>query len=109
MLNSSGSKYDSEEVNAIFTLGDINGDGQLDMGQFIGLMYPPATEIISKFNSSFKNIDNVKSALKLLDDDGDGSITGQVMASSSHKFSQEQIEALFTLGDVNDVGAIDID
>ena len=109
MLNSPGCKYDSEEVNAIFTLGDINGDGQLDMGEFIGLMYPPATEVISKLSTSFRNIDDVKAAFKLLDIDGDGSITKQEMASSGHKFSQEQIEAIFALGDVNDDGALDLD
>jgi Ca2+-binding EF-hand superfamily protein len=109
MLSSSGCKYDSEEVNAIFTLGDVNGDGQLDMGEFIGIMFPPATEVISKLSSSFRNIEDVKAAFKLLDVDGDGSITRQEMASSAHKFSQEQIEALFALGDVNDDGAIDLE
>jgi len=109
MLSSSGCKYDSEEVNAIFILGDVNGDGQLDMGEFIGLMFPPATEVISKLSTSFRNIDDVKAAFKLLDIDGDGSITRQEMASSGHKFSQEQIEAIFALGDVNDDGAIDLD
>merc|ERR1719483_1664144 len=109
MLSSSGCKYDSEEVNAIFILGDVNGDGQLDMGEFIGIMFPPATEVISKLSSSFRNIEDVKAAFKLLDVDGDGSITKQEMASSGHKFSQEQIEALFALGDVNDDGAIDLE
>merc|ERR1719193_1413932 len=109
MLASKGCKYDSEEVNAIFQLGDINGDGQLDMGEFIGLMYPPATEVISKLSSTFKNIDDVKSAFKMLDADGDGSITRQEMSASGHKFSQEQIESIFALGDVNDDGAIDLD
>merc|ERR1719500_461959 len=102
MLSSSGSKYDQEEVNAIFALGDVNGDGALDMGEFIGLMYPSATEVISKLSSSFKNIDDVKSAFKMLDADGDGSITRQEMGASGHKFSQEQIESIFALGDVND-------
>jgi len=109
MLNSPGCKYDSEEVNAIFTLGDVNGDGQLDMGEFIGIMFPPATEVISKLSANFRNIEDVKAAFKLLDVDGDGSITRQEMSSSGHKFSAEQIEAMFALGDVNDDGAIDLD
>jgi calmodulin len=109
MLTSKGSKYDSEEVNAIFLLGDVNGDDQLDLGEFIGLMYPPATEIISKLSASFKNIEDVKMAFKMLDADGDGSITKQEMGSSGHKFSNEQVEALFALGDVNDDGALDLD
>ena len=50
MLNSPGCKFDSEEVDAIFKLGDINGDGELDMGEFIGLMFPPATEVCHLLN-----------------------------------------------------------
>merc|ERR1719400_2981280 len=109
MLNSPGCKFDSEEVDAIFKLGDINGDGELDMGEFIALMYPPATEVISKLSSSFRNIEDVKAAFKLLDVDGDGSITRQEMTSSGHKFSPEQVDAIFALGDVNDDGALDLD
>ena len=26
-----------EEVDAIFALGDVNGDGQIDMGEFISI------------------------------------------------------------------------
>ena len=123
MQNSPGCKFDREEVDAIFQLGDINGDGELDMGEFIALMYPPATEVtsllngclknnknyfkvISKLSSSFRNIEDVKAAFKLLDVDGDGSITRQEMTSSGHKFSGEQVDALFALGDVNDDGAL---
>jgi len=109
MLNSSGCKFDKEEVDAIFELGDVNGDGEIDMGEFIGLMYPAATEILSKLSLSFKNLDEVKAAFRLLDQDGDGSITRQEMGSSSHRFSSEQIESIFALGDVNDDGAIDLE
>ena len=62
--------------------------------------------MISKLSSSFRNIEDVKAAFKLLDVDGDGSITRQEMTSSGHKFSAEQVEALFALGDVNDDGAL---
>ena len=62
--------------------------------------------MISKLSSSFRNIEDVKAAFKLLDVDGDGSITRQEMTSSGHKFSGEQVDALFALGDVNDDGAL---
>ena len=109
MLASSGSKFDREEVEAIFDLGDVNGDGAIDMGEFIDVMYPSASEVISKLSARFKNINDVKASFKLLDSDGDGSITRSEMAASSHKFSSEQIESVFALGDVNDDGAIDLD
>ena len=109
MKNSAGNKFDNEEVNAIFELGDVNGDGELDMGEFIGLMFPSAAEVVYKLSANFKNINDVKDSFRMLDKDGDGSIDRDEMGSSGHKFSQEQIEAIFALGDVNDDGAIDID
>ena len=109
LSSSAACKFDSEEINAIFELGDVNGDGEIDMGEFIGLMYPSATEVVSKLSSTFNNIDDVKAAFKLLDMDGDGSITRQEMGSCSHRFSSEQIEAIFALGDVNDDGALDLE
>ena len=48
----------------------------------------------------------MEEAFKLLDVDGDGSITRQEMTSSGHKFSGEQVDALFALGDINDDGAL---
>merc|ERR1719295_2376038 len=104
-----GNKFDSEEVNAIFELGDINGDGQIDMVEFISLMFPSAVEVALQVSSTFKTIDDVKAAFKLLDKDGDGSISRQEMASSGHKFNNAQVEAIFALGDINDDGAIDLD
>merc|ERR1711899_207821 len=104
-----GNKFDAEEVNAIFELGDINGDGQIDMGEFISLMFPSAVEVALQVSSTFKTIDDVKAAFKLLDKDGDGSISRQEMASSGHKFNNAQVEAIFALGDINDDGAIDLD
>ena len=109
MMSSSGCKFDKEEVQAIFDLGDVNGDDQIDMGEFIGIMYPSATEVISKLSLSFRNIEDVKASFKLLDRDGDGSITRDEMTSSSHKFSAEQVESLFALGDINDDGALDLE
>merc|ERR1719431_2535450 len=108
-MASSGHKFDSEEVDAIFELGDINGDGQIDMGEFISLMFPSAVEVALQVSSTFKTIDDVKAAFKLLDKDGDGSIDKQEMASSGHKFNKAQVEAIFALGDINDDGALDLD
>ena len=104
-----GNKCDSEEVNAIFALGDINGDGPIDMGEFVSLMLPSAGEVARQVSSTLKTLDDVKSAFKLLDKDGDGSIDRKEMASSGHRFNNAQVEAIFALGDINDDGAIDLD
>merc|ERR1719431_214600 len=109
VMASSGNKYDAEEVDAIFALGDVNGDGEIDMGEFISIMFPSAVDVALQVSQTFKTLDDVKQAFKLLDKDGDGSITKQEMAQSGQKFNSAQIEAIFALGDINDDGALDLD
>ena len=62
-------------MEAIYELGDTNGDEVLDMGEFIDIMYPTAGEALSKLSKNYKNIDEVKDLFKKLDVDNDGSIT----------------------------------
>ena len=108
MMQSSGNKFDKEEVDAIFELGDVNGDGEIDMGEFISIMFPSAVEVAMQVSSSFKTVDDIKAAFKLLDKDGDGQISKTEMQSSGHQFNAAQVDAVFALGDVNDDGVLDI-
>merc|ERR1719158_2802706 len=109
MMQSSGNMFDKEEVDAIFALGDINGDGELDMGEFISIMFPSAVEVAMQVSATFKTMDDIKQGFKLMDKDGDGQITKQEMASSGHRFNNAQVDAVFALGDVNDDGVLDLD
>ena len=47
-LKSSGLSYTDMEVNAIFSLGDADGDGEITLQEFVNLMSPSASEVISK-------------------------------------------------------------
>lgn len=109
MMNSSGCKFDREQVAAIFELGDANGDGVLDMGEFIAIMYPAAGEAIAKLSKNFTNIEEVKHMFKKLDKDNDGSITREEMSEASIRFTTQEIESIFALGDINEDGAIDLE
>merc|ERR1719336_2649177 len=109
MVESSGNMFDKEEVDSIFALGDINGDGEIDMGEFISLMFPSAVDVAMQVSATFKTMDDIKQAFKLMDKDGDGHITKQEMASSGHRFNNAQVDAVFALGDVNDDGVLDLD
>jgi len=109
MVESSGNMFDKEEVDSIFALGDINGDGEIDMGEFISLMFPSAVDVAMQVSATFKTMDDIKQAFKLMDKDGDGQITKQEMASSGHRFNNAQVDAVFALGDVNDDGVLDLD
>ena len=109
MRTSPGNKFDSEEIEAIFLLGDVNGDGEIDMGEFIGIMFPSAVEVALQVSQTFKTIEDVKAAFKLLDRDGDGVVNKSEMMGSGHKFNSAQVEAIFALGDTNDDGALDLE
>ena len=108
MLQSAGNKFDREEVDAIFELGDVNGDGEIDMTEFISLMFPSAVEVVSQISKTFKNVDDVKAAFKLFDKDGDGVVTKAEMKASGHRLNDSQVEAIFALGDINDDGVLDV-
>ena len=109
VMASAGNKFIQVEVDAIFELGDIDGDNQIDMKEFIGLMYPAAAEVVAKLGAGFKNEEDIKASFKTLDVDGDGSISRDELAASGHKFTQEQIDAIFALGDIDDDGAISLE
>merc|ERR1719208_510591 len=79
------------------------------MGEFISLMFPSAVEVAMQVSATFKTMEDVKQAFKLMDKDGDGNISKQEMSSSGHRFNSSQVEAVFALGDVNDDGVLDLD
>lgn len=109
MMNSPGNRFDKEQVDAIYELGDANGDDVLDMGEFIAIMYPSAGEVLARLSQSFPNIEQVKELFHQLDLDGDGSLSKSEFLESSKRFSPQEVEAIFALGDINDDGAIDLE
>jgi len=109
MLNSPGCKFDKEQVNAIYELGDSNGDEVLDMGEFIAILYPTAGEALTKLSKNYHTIDEVKHLFKQLDFDNDGSITRQELSEGVIRFSPQEVEAIMALGDVNDDGSLDME
>ena len=109
MLNSPGCKFDKEQVNAIYELGDSNGDEVLDMGEFIAILYPTAGEALTKLSKNYKTIDEVKHLFKQLDFDNDGSITRAELSEGVIRFSPQEVEAIMALGDVNDDGSLDME
>lgn len=109
MLNSPGCKFDMEQIEAIYELGDSNGDEVLDMGEFIAIMYPAAGEALAKLSKNYPNIDEVELLFRKLDFDNDGSITKTELSEGSIRFTPQEVEAIFALGDINDDGALDLE
>merc|ERR1719385_537875 len=106
-MTSSG-KFNPQEVDAIFILGDVNGDGNIDLEEFIGLMCPTAVEAISKMTKSVRNISEAQQLFRILDKNGDGLISQEEMRNCGSRFNTVEIEAIFAIGDVNNDGEIDL-
>jgi hypothetical protein len=41
--------FNSQEIDALFTLGDSNNDGEIDLEEFIGVLYPVVAQALKKF------------------------------------------------------------
>merc|ERR1719228_2565425 len=93
-------KFNSQEVDAIFILGDVNGDGNIDLEEFIGLMCPTAAEAIAKMTKAVRNMNEAQQLFRILDKDGDGNISMEEMRNCGQQFSSKEIDAIFALGDV---------
>ena len=101
-------KFNNQEVDAMFILGDVNGDGDIDLEEFIGLLCPTASEALNKLTKSVRNLNEAQQLFKIIDKDGDGNISMEEMRNCGQKFSAKEIDAIFALGDVNNDGEIDL-
>jgi len=109
MKASPSSKFDDEQINAIYELGDANGDEVLDIGEFVAILFPAAGEALAKLSKTFPNIEQVKDLFKMLDIDGDGCVTKDEVKEYSGRFSDQEIDSLFALGDINDDGMLELE
>merc|ERR1712079_441444 len=101
-----------QEVNAIFSIGDTNGDEEIDLDEFIAVMCPSATAVVFKLGQAFKGKEGAAAAFKQIDINGDGMISKQEMSSAmigGNKLSKSEVDAIFKLGDVNGDGEIDLE
>merc|ERR1719450_983379 len=101
-----------QEVDAIFKLGDANGDGEIDLDEFIGVLCPSAGAVVFKISQVFKGKEGAAAAFSKIDINGDGLISKQEMSSAvigGSKLSKTEVDAIFKLGDTNGDGEIDME
>merc|ERR1719204_2705515 len=95
------------EVDALFKKGDIDGDGTIDLVEFIKLMFPAATATLNKLQKSFKSMNDIKSTFRKWDSDGDGHISRLELRQVMSSFSESEVDTVFALGDMDKSGGID--
>ena len=61
-------------MNAIFVIGDVDQNGEIDLQEFKRMMLPTSFDVVSKFRSVHKTTRDVQNAFKKFDINNDGSI-----------------------------------
>merc|ERR1712012_284959 len=107
MMAATGKKASDSEIDALFKKGDIDGDGNIDLVEFIKLMFPSATSTLNKLQKSFENMNEIKASFRKWDSDGDGHITRLELRQVMSSFSESEVDTVFALGDMDKSGGID--
>merc|ERR550525_1997334 len=103
-------KLADADLDVVFALGDLDGDGEISLGEFIRVMSPLTATALARFRNTFMTIEDVVSAFRIIDSNNDGSLSKSEleagMNSFGKKFSQVEIDSVFSLADVNTDGEI---
>merc|ERR1712223_361558 len=100
-----GMKLSDADLDVVFALGDLDGDGEISLGEFIRVMSPLTATALARFRNTFNVIEDVVSAFRIIDSNNDGALSKSEleagMNSFGKKFSQVAIDSVFALADVN--------
>ena len=66
-VNKTGQKLSEEEMNAIFVIGDVDQNGEIDLQEFKRMMIPTSFDVVSKFRAVHKTTKDVQNAFKKFD------------------------------------------
>ena len=98
-------------MNAIFVIGDVDQNGEIDLQEFKRMMIPTSFDVVSKFRAVHKTTKDVQIAFKKFDTNNDGSIDRseltQALTSGGQSFTKQEIDSLFNAADVNRDGTVD--
>merc|ERR1719270_1866268 len=103
-------KLSDADLDIVFALGDVDGDGEISMGEFVLIMSPLAKNAVNRFRNCFKDIHELITAFSQIDANGDGSISQQELSAGMRNmrmsFSNEETNAIFAAADINQDGEI---
>merc|ERR1719422_1362114 len=105
-----GMRCSDAELDIIYALGDLDGDGEISVGEFIRVMSPSTAAALQRFRNTFACIEDVCSAFRVIDSNNDGALNKKELAEGMNSFGKEfvasEIESVFSLADVNSDGEI---
>merc|ERR1719370_2893325 len=98
-------KCSDSEIDIVFALGDLDGDGEISLGEYIRVMSPSTAAALNRFRNTFACIEDVVSAFRIIDSNNDGALNKKELADGMNSFGKEfvasEIESVFSLADVN--------
>merc|ERR1712165_468646 len=105
-----GMRLGDSDLDVVFALGDLDGDGEISLAEFIRVMSPSTATALARFRNTFMTIEDVVSAFRIIDSNNDGSLSKAELESGMNsfgkKFTAKEIESVFALADVNSDGEI---
>merc|ERR1719463_705172 len=103
-------KLSDADLDVVFPLGDLDGDGEISLGEFIRVMSPLTATALARFRNTFTVIEDVVSAFRIIDSNNDGALSKSELESGMNsfgkKFTAKEVESVFALADVNSDGEI---
>merc|ERR550525_1150908 len=101
-------KLADADLDVVFALGDLDGDGEISLGEFIRVMSPLTATALARFRNTFNVIEEVVSAFRIIDSNNDGALSKAELESGMNsfgkKFTAKEVESVFALADVNTDG-----
>merc|ERR1711874_833817 len=106
-MNSFGKEFVASEIESVFSLADVNSDGEICYDEFVAMMFPAAATALAKFRKHHRTLKNAKHAFDSYDIDGDGEITyEELVGGMGGDYSANEISAIFAMGDTDQDGKI---
>merc|ERR1712130_309228 len=106
-MNSFGKEFVASEIESVFSLADVNSDGEICYDEFVAMMFPAAASALAKFRKNHRTLKNAKHAFDSYDIDGDGEITyEELVGGMGGEYSANEISAIFAMGDTDQDGKI---